>query len=94
MFQEEKHLKIVIRGIDPNEDTGTIIEELQLDYPATKVHRMYLVMVELTNNEAGRAIYNMKTCMSLEVIVETLRRKNGSGQCQRFAHVADCCRLT
>lgn len=45
MLQKEKHLKIVIRGIDPNEDTETIIEELQLDYPATKVHRMCLVMV-------------------------------------------------
>lgn len=106
---EDKKLKGVIRGVDPNGNTDDFLAELiRLGYSALSVHKITtnrnnirrntpLIVVELERTNAGKEIYNLNRFMYLRITVETLRRRSGSGQChrcQRFGHAANCCTQT
>lgn len=108
MLPQDKHLKVVIRGVDPAESTEAIKAEVAKNYPVVNVSRMFsnrtgikkpilLVMVELSNNKEGHEIYNLRYLMYLRIQVESLKKKTSPGQChrcQRFGHAASCCHLT
>lgn len=109
VLPEDKVLKVVIRGVDPEGDCNDYLTELQLlGYPVISVHRITsnrtgrrtntpLIIVELEKSDSGKQIYNITHFMHLRVNVESLRRRPGPGQChrcQRFGHSAMCCRLT
>lgn len=109
VLPEDKVLKVVIRGVDPDGDCQDYLTELQLlGYPVISVHRITsnrtgrrtntpLIIVQLEKSDSGKQIFNITHFMHLRVNVETLRRRPGPGQChrcQRFGHSAMCCRLT
>lgn len=108
VLPEEKKLKVVIRGVDPNETAEVYLNELKaLGFPALSVFKITstksgtrkstpLIMVELEKTDAGKNIYNLTHLCYLRIKVETLRRKSGPGQChrcQRYGHAACCCNM-
>lgn len=103
-LQEDKLLRVVIRGIPAEVDTSRVLEDLKSQgYPILEVHRMSsgrtrtpyeMVLAILTMD--GKAIYALKSLVGLtKISVEKPRKGNAPSQCHRcqmYGHSARCCR--
>jgi PAX-interacting protein 1 len=97
--EEEKPLKVVIRGIPEPFELKVISEELtKLGFPIKNVQRMRkgpgrsplsLVLLDVEKSEKGKEIYNLDKLLTLSIKVESLRKKTEAGQChncQQWGH--------
>lgn len=101
---DERNLSVVIRGVPYMLTDDEIFELLSPDYPVLKVCRLNnkdraptpLCAVELTNNEAGKSILNLKTLFHSVVTVELRRKSKSINQCTRcfrLGHTKNYCKL-
>lgn len=104
-LEDERHLRVVIRGIPREITPEQIIGDLKSqNIPVIDVHRMYnhltkkpyelvLVIIELT--PAGKKVFDLRTITGLSGIkIETPRNKGIPGQCHRcqmYGHSARNC---
>lgn len=103
MFQEEKPLKVVIRGVMKEIPTEEVAEDLRdRGFPVVGVARLLgrgnrpcnLVLVSLRKTEKAKDIFQISNVLGLAVKLETPRKKKGVAQChrcQRFNHGQRCC---
>ena len=69
-FEDERHLRVVIKGIPKEIESGLVPQDLQSQgFPVRDVHRMYRfkdkkpfdsVLVILDHSPAGKQIYNVR----------------------------------
>lgn len=104
-LEEEKVLRVVIRGIPKEFQVVPIHKDLKSQgFPVLEVNRMYggrtkvpldLVLVTLPRTPEAKAIFNLKTVMSLSGLkVETPHPKSTPGQCHRcqlYGHASRFC---
>jgi hypothetical protein len=103
-LEEEKLLKVVIKGICESFEESTIEQELKnLGYPVRRVVRMKrgkdqcplpMIITELELSDAGRNIYNLDSLLTMRIKIEALRKKTEKGQChncQQFGHANRNC---
>ncbi|GBP89455.1 Probable RNA-directed DNA polymerase from transposon BS [Eumeta japonica] len=104
-LDEERKLKVVIRGIPNDIETDDIKSDLyNQGYPVYAVHRIYrrdgsstgLVLVVLTKSDEARAISRdlTKVCGLSGIRVENPHKKGSPGQChrcQRYGHASANC---
>ncbi|GBM99420.1 Nucleic-acid-binding protein from transposon X-element [Araneus ventricosus] len=105
-LNDEKKIKIVIRGLDPDDDVSVIMQELarqgftpELCHPLR--HRqsnknMPLFLVVLPKIPKSKEIYYLEYIGQMRVSVESLRKKQTPGQCYKcqdyFHHSSRCTR--
>ncbi|GBN05498.1 putative RNA-directed DNA polymerase from transposon X-element, partial [Araneus ventricosus] len=105
-LNDEKKIKIVIRGLDPDHDVSVIMQELarqgftpELCHPLR--HRqsnknMPLFLVVLPKIPKSKEIYYLEYIGQMRVSVESLRKKQTPGQCYKcqdyFHHSSRCTR--
>lgn len=104
-LEDERLLRVVIRGLPAEHNTDTIKADLQAqNFPVREVHRMYsgrtkvpydLVLVILNHSPEGKAIFGLKSVNGLSGLrVETPFRNGNPSQCHRcqlYGHSAKNC---
>jgi hypothetical protein len=102
-LQDDKPLKVVIRGICESQNEDDIKSSLlEQGFSVSKVSRMRkgadrkplpLVLIELSKEQ--KAIFDITRVCNLSVKIESYRRKDMVSQCHRcqeFGHSQNCCR--
>ncbi|CAH2097931.1 unnamed protein product [Euphydryas editha] len=104
-LEEEKQLRVVIRGVPKEIPVSSITEDLnRQNLPAREVHRMYhprtklpydLVLVVLDLSPEGKGIFAItKVCQLSGIQVEVPKNRGAPGQCHRcqlYGHSARHC---
>ncbi|XP_025832743.1 uncharacterized protein LOC108742256 [Agrilus planipennis] len=107
LLQEDKPLKVVLRGIPTDIQTADVSEDLKAQgFNVENVVRMTsaktktpipLVLVILPKDDKSKEILNLTTVCFLTISVETPRQRTTIGQChrcQRFGHAQRNCTAT
>ncbi|CAH2099939.1 unnamed protein product [Euphydryas editha] len=104
-LDDEKQLRVVLRGIPKEIPISSIMEDLKLqNLPVREVHRMYhprtklsydLVLVVLDLSPEGKGIFAItKVCQLSGIQVEVPKNRGAPGQCHRcqlYGHSARHC---
>ncbi|CAH2099021.1 unnamed protein product [Euphydryas editha] len=104
-LEEEKQLRVVIRGVPKEIPVSSITEDLKhQNLPVREVHRMYhprtklpydLVLVVLDLSPEGKGIFAItKVCQLSGIQVEVPKNRGAPGQCHRcqlYGHSARHC---
>ena len=104
-LEEERHLRVVIRGVPKELQTDAILSDLQSQgIPALEVHRLYkgharipydLALVVLPLSPEGKRVFNVKTVCDISGLsIEAPHKRGSVGQCHRcqlYGHSARNC---